>query len=155
MCPRGSGIFGSPKSREYLCDDTHGEFVRSGVADLRAAAAKYPDDASIADLVEELLRMSPEFGELWADHEVAVRRRMCKRFVHPDLGPIEIDCQVLLIPDRDQRLVMYATEPGSPSYDAMRRLRLSYSKPAASKPNADVTSDASTKAAVKAANQGS
>lgn len=124
-------IFRSPDLGEYLCDDARSEFVRSGVADLRAAAAKYPDDASIADLVEELLRTSPEFGELWADHEVAVRRRMCKRFDHPEMGLIEIDCQVLLIPDRDQRLVVYATEPGSPSYDAMRRLRLSSSKPAA------------------------
>ena len=111
---------------EYLCDDRHSEFVRSGVADLRAAA-KYPDDTSIADLVAELSRLSPEFGELWADHEGAVRRRMCKRFVHPQLGPIEIDCQVLLIPDRDQRRVMYATESRSPLYDAMRRLRSSYS----------------------------
>lgn len=124
-------IFGSPNLGEYLCDDARSEFVRSGVADLRAAAARYPDDASIADLVEELLRTSPEFGELWADHDVAVRRRMCKRFEHPEVGLIEIDCQVLLIPDRDQRLVVYATEPGSPSFDAMQRLRLSYSKPAA------------------------
>jgi len=125
-------IFRSPNLREYLCDEARGEFVRSGVADLRAAAGRYPDDASIAALVDELLRTSPEFGELWADHEVEVRRRICKRFEHPEVGPIEIDCQVLLIPDRDQRLVVYATEPGSPSYDAMQRLRLSYSNTAAS-----------------------
>jgi hypothetical protein len=118
-------IFRSPRLSEYLCDDTRSEFVRSGVADLRAAAARYPDDASIADLVDELLRASPEFGALWADHEVAVRRRICKRFEHPEVGVIDIDCQVLLIPDRDQRLVVYATQPGSASYEAMRRLRQS------------------------------
>lgn len=133
-------IFRSPMLREYLCDDERSEFVRSGVADLRAAAGRYPDDASIAELVDELLRMSPEFGEMWADHEVEVRRRICKRFDHPEVGPIEIDCQVLLIPDRDQRLVVYATEPGTPSYDAMQRLRLSYSNAAASKTNADSVS---------------
>lgn len=121
-------IFNSPGLREYLCDDERGEFVRSGVADLRASAAKYPDDPSITALVEELLRTSPEFGEMWADHDVAVRRRICKRFVHPEVGLIEIDCQVLLIPDRDQRLVVYATEPGTPSDDAMKQLRLSYTK---------------------------
>lgn len=138
-------IFRSPMLCEYLCDETRGEFVRSGVADLRAAAGRYPDDPSIAELVDELLRTSPEFCELWADHDVAVRRRICKRFEHPDVGLIEIDCQVLLIPDRDQRLIVYATEPGSPSYDAMQRLRLSYTAAAASKANADA--NANTRAA--------
>jgi transcriptional regulator with XRE-family HTH domain len=128
-------IFSSANLRRYLCDDAHGDFVRSGVADLRAAAARYPDDESIAELVEELLRMSPEFGELWADHDVAVRRRMCKSFNHPEFGAIDIECQVLLIPDRDQRLIMYATEPGSPSYDAMQKIRSSYADAAASHSN--------------------
>jgi transcriptional regulator with XRE-family HTH domain len=132
-------IFRSPNLSEYLCDDTRSEFVRSGVADLRAAAARYPDDASIADLVAELERMSPEFGVLWADHEVAVRRRICKRFEHPEFGVIEIDCQVLLVPDRDQRLVVYATAPGSPSYAAMQRMRLSYAAAATQNPAANTT----------------
>ena len=52
------------------------------------AAARYPDDGSIADLVAELQRMSPAFGVLWADHDVAVRRRLCKRFEHPEVGLI-------------------------------------------------------------------
>lgn len=132
-------IFRSPMLRDYLCDEERGEFVRSGVADLRAAAARYPDDPGIAELVEELLRTSPEFGELWADHDVAVRRRICKRFEHPDVGLIDIDCQVLLIPDRDQRLVVYAIEPGTPSYAKMQQLR---TLAAADRAGADAAPDA-------------
>jgi transcriptional regulator with XRE-family HTH domain len=116
-------IFNSPHLHEHLTDPQRSAFVRSAVADLRAASARYPDDESLNDLVGELLRASPEFGELWADHEVAVRRAMCKYFDHPVVGPIHIECQVLLIPDRDQRLVIYATEPDSPSWHAIRRLR--------------------------------
>ena len=116
-------IFNAPNLQEYLRDPQRSEFVRSAVADLRAASARYPDDEGLNELVDELLRASPEFGELWADHEVAVRRALCKYFEHPVVGPIHIECQVLLIPDRDQRLVVYATEPESPSWHAMRKLR--------------------------------
>jgi len=116
-------IFNSPNLPEYLGHPQRNEFVRSAVADLRAASARYPDDEGLNELVDELLRASPEFGELWADHDVAVRRVLCKYFEHPVVGPIHIECQVLLIPDRDQRLIVYTTEPESPSWHAMRKLR--------------------------------
>lgn len=116
-------IFRSPMLREHLASARHRDFIRSAVADLRAASALYPDDEGIARLVDEMQRESPEFGELWADHDVAVRRTLCKYLEHPIVGPIHIECQVLLIPDRNQRLVVYTTEPGSPSGEAMRRLR--------------------------------
>ncbi|MEV6971090.1 helix-turn-helix transcriptional regulator [Hamadaea sp. NPDC051192] len=121
-------IFRSPHLAEYLCDLDHSVFVRSAVADLRAASARYPDDDSLNSLVAELLRLSPEFGELWADHEVEVRRGMNKTFVHPVVGTVDFHCEVLLIPDRDQRLIVYTTEPGSPSWRAMRELRQGQAK---------------------------
>jgi len=114
-------IFSSPRLAEYLCD--HSEFVRSAVADLRASSARYPDDEGLNELVAELLRKSPEFGELWADHDVEVRRGLRKSFEHPVVGTVDFHCEVLLIPDRDQRLIVYTTEPGSPSWRAMRELR--------------------------------
>ncbi|NUT32373.1 MAG: helix-turn-helix domain-containing protein [Hamadaea sp.] len=116
-------IFRSPMLREHLQSERHRDFIRSAVADLRAASALYPDDEGIARLVDELRRESPEFVELWSDHDVAVRRSLCKYLDHPVVGPIHIECQVLLVPERNQRLVVYTTEPGSPSWDAMRRLR--------------------------------
>jgi hypothetical protein len=59
---------------------------------------------------------------MWADHEVRVRRPVVKRFVHPVAGPLEFDCQVLDIRDTDQRLVLYAAAPSSPTWAAFRRL---------------------------------
>jgi transcriptional regulator with XRE-family HTH domain len=97
-------------------------FVRSSIADLRAAYGRYPGDRGIQDLVTELLGTSPRFAQMWADHDVAERRRIVKRVKHPELGPLEFECQVLHVPDTDQRLIVYSPEPGSPTHEAFRRL---------------------------------
>ena len=52
---------------------------------------------------------------MWAEHDVEVRRAVAKRIDHPLLGPVEVDCQVLHIPDTDQRLVIY-TAPWALGY---------------------------------------
>jgi hypothetical protein len=43
--------------------------------------------------------------------------------IHPVVGPIDVDCQVLHVPDRDQRVAIYAPVPGSRSHEALRKLR--------------------------------
>ncbi|MEV3983441.1 hypothetical protein [Nonomuraea sp. NPDC049758] len=59
-----------------------------------------------------------------ARHEVEVRREQRKQVTHPVVGTIDAICQVLPVPDRDDlRLVLYTTEPGSPSHPALRDLR--------------------------------
>lgn len=71
-----------------------------------------------------MLALSPEFAALWAEHEVKPRREQRKQITHPAVGVIDAICQVLPVPDReDLRLVLYTTEPGSPSHQALRRLR--------------------------------
>jgi transcription regulator MmyB-like protein/helix-turn-helix protein len=100
----------------------HLAFARSTVADLRAAYARYPGDPGIEALVTELLALSPMFAEMWGAHEVAERRRIVKRIDHPMAGPLEFECQVLGIPDTDQRLILYCAAPGSPTADAFARL---------------------------------
>ncbi|GIH80152.1 helix-turn-helix transcriptional regulator [Planobispora longispora] len=117
-------VFRSPDLRVGLCEPGRGRFARAAVADLRAAAARHPGDPSIGGLVAEMLAASPEFGEMWAAHDVAVQRDQRKQMHHPLIGVIEVDCQVLHIPDRDQRVVLYTTVPGSPSHDALRMLRM-------------------------------
>jgi transcriptional regulator with XRE-family HTH domain len=107
--------FTGPKVAERLADPAHAAFVRACVADVRASLARNPGDAELRSLVEELLRVSPEFGVMWADHEVAVRRVVTKRVSHPVLGPVEFDCQVLEVPGTGLRVVVYVPEPGSVS----------------------------------------
>ncbi|WP_068895522.1 helix-turn-helix transcriptional regulator [Planomonospora sphaerica] len=116
-------IFASPDLRAGLCEEEKGGFARAAVADLRAAAARYPDDPSIGELVAEMLALSPQFAAFWQTHDVEIRRDQRKRMSHPLIGVIEVSCQSLHVPDRDQRVVLYTTDAGSPARDALRTLR--------------------------------
>jgi transcriptional regulator with XRE-family HTH domain len=98
------------------------EFKRSAARDLRAAVARYPDDPEVAELVAELSAGSAEFARLWASHDVQAERTLRKTLVHPVVGPVTVNCDVLDIADRDQRVVIYTAEPGSRSAAALRSL---------------------------------
>jgi hypothetical protein len=105
--------FTGPYASQHLEDPQSLAFLRGCVADLRASLARSPKDAKLRALVEELLRASPEFGEMWADHQVAVRRVQTKRVVHEQYGQLEFDCQVLDVPGTAFRLIVYVPEPDS------------------------------------------
>jgi len=116
-------MFTAAEATTHWDEDQTLAFARSSVADLRAAAARYPHDRGVQALVAELLACSPRFAAMWADHDVEVRRAVTKHIDHPRLGPVALDCQVLHIPDTDQRLVIYTAPPGSHLHQALRSLR--------------------------------
>lgn len=97
-------------------------FARSAAQHLRAVAARYPDAPEVTALVDELLTGSEEFARLWAAHEVAACPILCRTFDHPQVGPVAVNCDVLDITDRDQRVFLYTAAPGTPSEEAMRLL---------------------------------
>jgi transcriptional regulator with XRE-family HTH domain len=108
-------------SASYSSEDWE-HFARECVADLRAAAARYPDDPAIAGLVRRLRHSSETFSGWWDEHQVRRRRGGHKRLSHPAVGHLDLDYDVLLVPDQDQRVVIYSAPPGSPSADALRLL---------------------------------
>jgi transcriptional regulator with XRE-family HTH domain len=112
-----------PESRLYDSEETL-QFAREVVADLRAAAARYPNDPDIRQLIEDLLASSSEFTRLWADHQVGIQRGMCKTINHPVVGPLTLQCEMLLVPDCDQRVLIYTAEPGTHSHEALRLLKV-------------------------------
>jgi hypothetical protein len=97
-------------------------FARRSAQDLRATAARYPGDPEVTGLVRELLAGSEEFTRLWASHDVCAEHTQRKTFQHPLVGPVTVNCDVLDIADRDQRVVIYTATPGSPSEEALRLL---------------------------------
>jgi hypothetical protein len=116
--------FATPEGAAYLEEHPESaEFARSSVADLRAGAARYPGDPGIRELVTELLATSPRFAAMWEQHDVEVRRSMTKLVDHPVVGRVEVECQVLHVPDTDQRLVLYTAAPGTPFAEALQKLR--------------------------------
>lgn len=101
--------------RGHFAAEEHDEQARQLVADLRAATTRRGDDEASRALVARLQAASPEFAELWERHEVAVRRAHPYRLVHPDLGRIDLDCEVLATPAADQRLRIFTPPPGGTS----------------------------------------
>ena len=101
----------------------HDHQGRLQAAGLRAAltSASGPDPRAAA-IVADLLERSPAFGELWRRHEVSVPGRSgvdetladaAKTLVHPELGEIALDCQVLRTDNRAQALLVFTAAPGS------------------------------------------
>ncbi len=81
------------------------------MADLRAALGRRSSDPAATRLVERLREAGEEFTALWELHEVAVRRHSRMRVIHPVVGPVDLDRQVLLAPEGDQRLLLLTPRP--------------------------------------------
>lgn len=113
-----------PGESSLLPPEDRAEHARAHVASLRAVLAARPDDPGPAALVAELRSTSAEFAALWAEHEVAVRRSSVKRFLHPVVGMLELDCELLLSAEHAQRLIVHTARPGTESDEKLRLLRV-------------------------------
>jgi transcriptional regulator with XRE-family HTH domain len=78
------------------------------VCRLRTASGRWGDDHDFETLMEEL-RTSPGFNERWLIFATGEKRRGTTRFVHPDLGRLHLNYEVLLLPDDvdEQRLLIW------------------------------------------------
>ncbi|MFT3700597.1 MAG: helix-turn-helix transcriptional regulator [Kofleriaceae bacterium] len=94
---------------------------RALVADVRRVCARYPDDPRVADLFQRVMR-NERFVELWRDGAVGAHLHDHKVVEHPS-GEIEVDCDVLLTGDDDQRIVAITAAPGSESAKRLAQTR--------------------------------
>jgi transcriptional regulator with XRE-family HTH domain len=78
------------------------------VSRLRAASARWDHDESFAALIDEL-RTAPDFVERWSIFATTEKRRGTTRIVHPDIGRLRLNYEVLLLPDDvdEQRLITW------------------------------------------------
>jgi transcriptional regulator with XRE-family HTH domain len=97
-------------------------FEQEAVADLHDALGRYPDDAELRELIAALRARSPIFAELWEQRPVKPRRADRKTFIHPEAGPITLDCDILSVRGSDLRLIVYTAPPGSPDAEALASL---------------------------------
>ncbi|MDH6622972.1 transcriptional regulator with XRE-family HTH domain [Streptomyces sp. LBL] len=104
----------------YLPDD-HDLHSRVYVAVLRASATAQGPGSPAASLVADL-QHNKEFAELWNRQEVGLRWSSAKRFVHPEVGRIDLYCQTLLDPDQGQSLLIFTATPGTESHDRLALL---------------------------------
>ena len=115
--------FTDPAERALHAPDEHERLSRSYAAGLRIALGRDPDDPRVRALIDRLLAESPEFAELWADHDVSWRPGAeSKVFLHPQVGRLELECQVLVAENEAQFLLVYTARPGSESAQRLRLL---------------------------------
>lgn len=114
--------FVHPGLRDFYRDRE--QVMREGIADLRAAWAANVGDAALGELVGELQTQSEEFVRLWALRDVKVNGRGSKPLLHPRVGPLTVDFEVLNpLQDPGHRLIIYrASDPASQeALDALAR----------------------------------
>ncbi|NEC34294.1 helix-turn-helix transcriptional regulator [Streptomyces rubrogriseus] len=118
-------FLGATPTGTELYGTSHGaDFRLHVVMGLRSALARYPSDPAVRELVDELSDASPEFGRLWERHDVQAAPTLTKTFRHPVVGEVTVDCDSLVLDDRDQRLVLYSAPAGSPDAEALALLDL-------------------------------
>lgn len=114
--------FTGARGRVVRDDDSEGSFESEMVADLRAATSRYPRDAGLHTLIAELREASPRFDDLWRRGDVAVRVSESKNIMHPEVGELTLDCDVLTAQGSDLRIVAYSAPEGSESAEKLRLL---------------------------------
>ena len=112
--------FTEPEHLSRFPVEDHAHHARVHVADLRATWSRRRGDPDVDELVAKLQAASPEFARLWAEHPVAARRAETKRFLIPDVGCVQVDCEVLATSDEGQRLVLLSARPGTADADRLR-----------------------------------
>ncbi|MFF3329764.1 helix-turn-helix transcriptional regulator [Streptomyces sp. NPDC002888] len=99
--------------------------VASIVADLKDAVSRYPEDAQLDRLVQELREVSDAFAHLWATRTAAAQHTTDGKTIrHPEIGDILLDCDVLIVPGADLRMVTYTAAAGSSEAGKLDLLRV-------------------------------
>ncbi|MDX2402635.1 helix-turn-helix transcriptional regulator [Streptomyces microflavus] len=114
--------FTDPAIRSLYVADDHDFLSRMFASGLRELATLRGAGSRAAHCAELLLDRSEEFRRLWDRHEVGIRPHEVKRFIHPEVGVLELNCQRLLDPDQSHSLLVYTAAPGSESYERLRLL---------------------------------
>ena len=105
--------FAGQGSRARHTPESLRAFEAALVADLRAAAARYPADQRLRRLIGDLRTSSDRFAELWDSGTVGRHEAARKIIDHPHVGALTLDCDVLTVAGSDLRIMVYTAEPGT------------------------------------------
>lgn len=114
--------FTDPAARDLHPADDHEFYSRMYASGLRDVVTLRGPGSKAANLADLLLASSEEFRARWNQHEVGIRPREVKRYLHPDVGLLELNCQVLQSPDDSHSLLVYTAVPGSESHERLHLL---------------------------------
>ncbi|WP_432194056.1 helix-turn-helix transcriptional regulator [Streptomyces sp. bgisy027] len=105
--------FLGPRGRARQTPRQRAAFEADLVADLRTTASRYPSDPQLRRLITELRTNSARFSELWDTGTVGRHETGHKVIEHPQVGPLTLDCDILVVAGSDLRLMVYTAAPGT------------------------------------------
>ncbi|MCM3487510.1 helix-turn-helix transcriptional regulator [Kocuria rosea] len=114
--------FTDPGARALYPREDHAFLSRLYASHLRTLVTRRGPASRAAQLAELALARSEELRSLWEAHEVGVHPQEAKRFVHPQVGTLELNCQTLLDPQQSHLLLVYTAVPGTESYEKLQLL---------------------------------
>jgi hypothetical protein len=92
---------------------------------LRSEAGRDPNDTGPHELIEELSDASPDFREVWAQHDVRLPAAGRHRFHHPRVGHLDLVFEAAALrADPGLTLLLATADPGSPTASALAELRI-------------------------------
>ncbi|MFT4210484.1 MAG: helix-turn-helix transcriptional regulator [Microbacterium sp.] len=113
------GFLGEPGRVRHPQPD---QYRASIVADLHRVHARYPADPDLVSLVTTLRRRSEDFARLWGASDLGEHGNERKTIDHPELGAIELDCDIVTVQGAGLRLIIFTAEPGTAAADQLRLL---------------------------------
>lgn len=116
--------FTDPDLRSRYAADQHEQLGREYVADLRVTSGARGGDPDVRALVDALTDASEEFRRLWELQEVALRRTTRKVLLHPQVGRLDLECDVVVSPPSGQSLVLFRPQPGTGTGERLDLLRV-------------------------------
>jgi transcriptional regulator with XRE-family HTH domain len=122
--------FGDAPGRVGRTAERAADFEMMLAARLRTASLRYPADAFLAALVDELRSTSRTFDTLWHT-AVAAGHEDRAVLSHPDVGAVTLDCDLLAVPDGDLLAMIFTAGPGSADAARLSELVGSVADPAA------------------------
>jgi len=99
--------FTGPQVRDRFPVEDWATHSEAHVRDLRLTTSRRGRDADVVAFVAELAGASAEFRHLWQQHDVGTRRVAHKRIVHPEVGLIDLNCEVVLTPEDGLQVVAF------------------------------------------------
>lgn len=115
-------LFRHPQAQALI--DDWPRAAAGSAADLRTVLATDPDAPDVAELVEELSAVSPEFAAAWERHDVRHKNGARKTFHHPAVGTLSLVWEVLRVGDGGIRLTVHQAAPATPEHDALSLLAI-------------------------------
>ena len=117
--PGRSQFLGEPSRVRHPQPEEH---RASLVADLHRVQIRYPNDSELASLVTALRQHSREFARLWDSSVLGEQGNEHKTIDHPELGPIELDCDIVTVQGAELRLIVFTAEPDTTAAEQLQLL---------------------------------